>query len=276
MKSKASIKSHPLHPMLIPFPIAFYTGTLLAHAAGWLLDKPELFYTAYLLNVAGVVAAVVAAIPGIIDFIHTVPPKSSGKKRAAKHGLTNSTALLIFLAAALYRRNDEAQHSILLALELVGMILTGIAGWMGGTLVYRNQIGIDQRYANSGKWNEAHFSPDQSTIDAAASDELKVNAMKLLHIGNKRIVLARTEDGFAAFDDRCPHKGGSLAGGSIICSTVQCPWHGSQFSVRTGAVTAGPGEEPIKTYPVVERDGRVFVEMSTVHGQRSTDEALRR
>ena len=85
--------------------------------------------------------------------------------------------------------------------------------------------------------------------------------MKLLHIGSKRIVLARTENGFVAFDDRCPHKGGSLAGGSIMCGTVQCPWHGSQFSVQDGAVTAGPAETKIDVYKVTVEGAQVFLKL---------------
>lgn len=67
--------------------------------------------------------------------------------------------------------------------------------------------------------------------------------MKLLRIGNKRIVLARSEQGYVAFDDRCTHRGGSLAGGVMICGAVQCLWHGSQFDVSTGKVKAGPERE---------------------------------
>lgn len=259
MKSKASFKSHPLHPILIAFPIAFFTGTLAAHAAGWLLQKQALLYTASLLNMAGVVMAIVAAVPGFIDYIYTVPPESSAKKRAGTHGLLNATMLVLFGIAAYYRQQQGAQPILVLLLELAGVSLLVIAGWMGGTLVYRNQIGVDQRYANAGKWNEENFKTEATEINVAANDELNVNAMKLLHINGKRVVLARTEDGFVAFDDRCTHKGGSLAGGSMMCGTVQCPWHGSQFSVQTGAVTAGPAKEPVKIYPVTEIEGRVFL-----------------
>ena len=259
MKSKASIKSHPLHPILIPFPIAFFTGTFLAHAAGWIWDNSRLLDTAYYLNAAGIGFALFAAIPGIIDFIYTVPPKSSGKKRAAQHGITNVIMLLIFTAAFFYRRNEEVNQAFLLAMEIAGIVLMMIAGWMGGTLVYRNQIGVDQRYANAGKWNEAYFITNENSIEVASIDELKVNAMKLLHVNKKRIVLARTEENFVAFDDHCPHKGGSLAGGSMMCGTVQCPWHGSQFDVRNGALKAGPSKESIHTYKVQEANGKVFL-----------------
>ena len=57
--------------------------------------------------------------------------------------------LLIFIAAFVYRRNAEANHSILLLMEVIGVALLSVAGWMGGTLVYRNQIGVDHRFAHA-------------------------------------------------------------------------------------------------------------------------------
>jgi nitrite reductase/ring-hydroxylating ferredoxin subunit/uncharacterized membrane protein len=261
MKSRASFKSHPIHPILIPFPIAFFTGTVIAHVAGWIRDDPMLLQMAFLLNIAGVVSAVLAAVPGIIDFAYTVPPESSAKKRAATHGLLNTQMLLLFSFAAYYRRSQNDHPVLLLAVELAGLILMLIAGWMGGTLVHRNQIGVDHRYAHAGKWNESTIQKDSGTVEVATIDELKVNAMKLLHINGKRIVLARNEDGFSAFDDRCTHRGGSLADGSLICGTVQCPWHGSQFSVKDGKPTAGPATASIKTYTVEIKEGKVFLKI---------------
>ena len=131
--------------------------------------------------------------------------------------------------------------------------------WIGGTLVYRNQIGVDIRYAHAGKWNEASYDASEGEIEVATKDELKINSMKLLHVRNKRIVLARTEDRYVAFDDRCTHRGGSLASGTTMCNTVQCPWHGSQFDLITGAVKAGPAQEAIKTYTIKESQGKILL-----------------
>jgi nitrite reductase/ring-hydroxylating ferredoxin subunit len=83
--------------------------------------------------------------------------------------------------------------------------------------------------------------------------------MKLLRIGDRRVTLARTEQGYVAFDDRCTHKGGPLSDGTLACGVVQCPWHGSQFDVHTGGVKHGPAEEPIRSYDVAVREGRVWV-----------------
>jgi uncharacterized membrane protein/nitrite reductase/ring-hydroxylating ferredoxin subunit len=259
MKSKANIKSHPLHPILIPFPIAFFTGTAVCHLIGWLGNKPDLLRTSYYLNIGGIAFALLAAVPGFIDFLYTVPPKSSGKKRAAKHGITNVVMLICFTIAFFLRRSESSSNIILALLEGIGVSLMVIAGWLGGTLVYRNQIGVDIRYANAGKWNEDRFDSDAGEIEVATVDELKMNSMKLLHVKDKRIVLARTEDRFVAFEDRCTHRGGSLAAGSTICNVVQCPWHGSQFDLITGEVKSGPAKEGIKIYSVREDNGKIIL-----------------
>jgi uncharacterized membrane protein/nitrite reductase/ring-hydroxylating ferredoxin subunit len=258
MRSKASFKSHPIHPILVCFPIAFLTGTVIADIITVFFNKPELAFTARLLNISGVGAGLLAAVPGVVDFLHTVPPKSSGKKRAAKHGITNVTMLSVFIIAFLLRDDAAVNPKLIIAMELVGMILMGFAGWMGGTLVYRNQIGVDIRYAEAGKWKEEIF-PDQSKIELGSNGMLEVNQMMLLHISGKRIVLARTEETYTAFDDHCTHRGGSLAGGSMICGKVQCPWHGSQFDTLTGMPVCGPATEPIQTYFVEDIDGRLFL-----------------
>ncbi len=90
MISKASFKSHPIHPILVCFPLAFYIGTLLFDALAIIKDEVAFGFTGQYLHVAGIVSAVLAAIPGIIDYVYTVPPKSSGKKRAAQHGIANT------------------------------------------------------------------------------------------------------------------------------------------------------------------------------------------
>ncbi len=259
MKSKASLKSHPIHPILVSFPIAFFMGTLLFDVLGIIYERGDFHTTAMYLEAAGIAFGLLAAIPGIIDYIYAVPPKSSGKKRAATHGLLNTTMILIFSAALYLRRNEDVSFYIILGLEVLGVVILSIAGWLGGTLVYRNQIGVDIRYADAGKWKEESFDESDGPIAVAGIDELKVNQMKLLHMKDKRIVLCRTEKGYAAFDDRCTHRGASLAGGSMICGTVQCPWHGSQFNVRSGEVMAGPAKDKIMTYEVEEVSGKVML-----------------
>jgi uncharacterized membrane protein len=191
MKSRAHIKGHPLHPILIAFPIAFFTGSFLFDTAGLITGKMDFWQTSYWLQIAGVGFALLAAIPGAVDYFLTVPPKSTAKKRATKHALINIVNVVLFAAIWFYRRSENASLYIIVGLETIGIVLLAIAGWMGGTLVYRNQIGVNPRYAFAGKWKEKFFKEKTGRIEVAAADELKTNQMKLLHIDDKRIVLAK-------------------------------------------------------------------------------------
>jgi nitrite reductase/ring-hydroxylating ferredoxin subunit/uncharacterized membrane protein len=259
MRSKASIKSHPIHPMLIAFPVAFFTGTFILDVLSVVASNHDLWNTASYLEIGGVISALIAAVPGIIDFVWTVPPKSSAKKRAAQHGILNTLHVLIFLTAWFLR--PGANSFLILTMEFAGVIILGAAAWLGGTLVYRNQIGVDPRYANKGKWKEVYLSPSEQPLEVATTGELELNQMKLVHIGEQRVVIGRTEAGYVAFGDHCTHRGGSLAGGAMICGTVQCPWHGSQFDVKTGKIKSGPATEAIKIYKVSEKNGKVFLSL---------------
>jgi uncharacterized membrane protein/nitrite reductase/ring-hydroxylating ferredoxin subunit len=256
MKSKASVYGHPIHPMLITFPFAFLTGAVLFDVAGWYFDDKELSSTGAHLTVAGVGAGLLAALPGIVDYFGSVPPESSAKTRATQHAITNVSALTIF-AVSWFVREDGDATLLTLAAQLVGLAAMSIAGWMGGTLVYRNQIGVDHRYAEAGKWQEERVERSGDRVVVADSDDLNVNQMKLVHVDGKRIVVGRTDHGCAAFDDRCTHKGGPLSDGVLICGIVQCPWHGSQFDVTTGEVKCGPAKKKIKTHHVEESNGQV-------------------
>jgi nitrite reductase/ring-hydroxylating ferredoxin subunit/uncharacterized membrane protein len=264
MRTKASLEGHSIHQVLIPFPIAFLYGALIFDVVGIALDRPGLWSTGGHLAVAGIIAALIAAVPGFIDYLQSVPPRSSAKKRATKHLSVNLTGVALMAIAAGIRPDGGAQPDFLtLALEIGSVGLITMGGWMGGTLVNRNQIGVDHRYAHAGKWQESRVKAvDGEHIEVAKADELEVDQMKLVHIDGLRVVVGRTEEGWVAFDDHCTHRGGSLADGVMICGTVQCPWHGSQFDVRTGAVKGGPAERTISVYEVEETGGCVRLMMT--------------
>lgn len=263
MRTTASIKGHPIHPALIPFPFAFLVGALVFDLAGTLLERPSFWMTGSYLALAGVIMGLVAAIPGLVDYITSVPPDSTGKKRATRHALANLSAVGSFALAWWLRRPDPGPPSgMVLALEALGTLLLLTGAWMGGTLVNRNQIGVDHRYAGAGKWREARVEAEPGKpVVVATAGELQVNQMKLLWVNGHRIVLARIEEGYVAFQDRCTHRGGSLADGALICGTVQCPWHGSQFSTTTGKVCSGPAKEPIVIYGVESQDGNIALRL---------------
>jgi nitrite reductase/ring-hydroxylating ferredoxin subunit len=194
----------------------------------------------------------------VIDYVSSVPPRSSGKTRATKHALLNVTALVLF-AASWMTRDEGLPSLMILAEQFVGVVLMSIAGYMGGTLVYRNQMAVDHRYASAGKWREVRHLRVEGAVTVGDSEDLKVDQMLLVHLDDQRIAVGRTEKGCRAFDDRCTHKGGPLSDGALICGTVQCPWHGSQFDVSTGAVKAGPATKKIATHRVAESNGQIRV-----------------
>jgi nitrite reductase/ring-hydroxylating ferredoxin subunit/uncharacterized membrane protein len=259
MRSTASFRGHPLHPILIAFPVAFGAAAPGFDLAGVLGGWPTVWAAGAYLGAAAVVGGLVAGVPGFIDYVYTIPPDSSAKKRATWHMGVNLTALALIALGWAFRDLGSLRPGVgTILLEAVGLGLMTYGGWMGGTLVYRNQIGVDHRYAGAGKWTEQNVTGAAgSAVEVAAADELAIGQMKLLHVNGRRVVLARTDAGYAACDDRCTHRGGSLAGGVLACGVVTCPWHGSQFDVRTGEVKAGPAEAPIRTYTVEQIDGRV-------------------
>jgi uncharacterized membrane protein len=198
MKSRAHYKGHPLHPMLIAFPVAFLTGTLIFDSLGLILDNATLVNAAMYMEITGIIGGLLAAIPGAIDYFYTVPPESSAKKRATKHALFNVSMLIVFAIAFIYRQKEDAALIIIIGIEIIGMVLISIAGWLGATLVYRNQIGVNPRYAAAGKWKEMHTDQESGRIEVAVADELKTDQMKLIHVKGKRIVLGTFRERFCS------------------------------------------------------------------------------
>jgi nitrite reductase/ring-hydroxylating ferredoxin subunit/uncharacterized membrane protein len=260
MRSRAHIKAHPIHPALIPFPFAFLTGALLFDALGVLLDDMSYFPMASRMSVVGVIAGLLAAVPGVIDYFSTVPPASSGKRRATIHAVLNIAALLLFAAGWLLRPSNWRPDAMTMICELAGTGVLFYSGWLGGMLVTRNMISVEHRYANAGKWDEATFSRGKGgPLVVGKTDDLTDDQMRLIRVNGHRLVLARTNGAFTVFEDRCTHRGGSLADGVLIDGTVQCLWHGSQFDVTSGAVSCGPAKKGIRVYEVKEKDGDVVL-----------------
>ena len=259
MRSRAHLRSHPIHPMLIAFPIGLWTASLAFDLSGVVLRDPALWSAGFYCAIAGSVGAVLAAVPGVIDLFSVVPPKSSAKTRGLIHGAVNTLILILFIGEAIYRGSPETPPDrVALLTSLLGVALLGYSGWLGGTLAYRNQIGVDHRYAGAGKWQERTLKDWAQPV--CNSSELADGQMMLANIGGERVVVGKCSEGIIAFGDRCTHKGGSLADGTLIGCAVQCPWHGSQFNVNNGRVITGPAGRAIKTYETRIEAGEVFVE----------------
>ena len=258
MRSTARISSHPIHPMIVALPLGLWIGSWVFDVLGSMRGSSYLWAASFYCAIAGIVGALLAAVPGAIDWLTVVPPNSSAKKRGAIHGSLNVLILLAFVVIA-FRRGGAANPAdgIELTISTIAIGALCVSGWLGGTLSYRNQIGVDRRYAGAGKLKERTLDSWERPV--CNQSELGDGQVMLAKIGNERVVVARCSDGMVAFSDHCTHKGGALSDGALVGCTVQCPWHGSQFDVRSGRVVSGPASEKITTYEIDIRAGEVYV-----------------
>jgi 3-phenylpropionate/trans-cinnamate dioxygenase ferredoxin subunit len=99
-------------------------------------------------------------------------------------------------------------------------------------------------------------------VRACKTDQLKPGEALRLNL-TPPIAVFRLTDGFYATEDTCSHAQASLAAGDIDVEecTVECPYHASQFDIRTGMVLSLPASKPIKTFPTRVVGDEVFVEM---------------
>ena len=101
-----------------------------------------------------------------------------------------------------------------------------------------------------------------SSYKVAKIDDLEVDTMQKVIVDGEDICLAHAEDGsFYALGDICTHEEYSLSDGELWGLDVECPAHGSRFSLVTGAVTGLPAVVPAKTYKVRLEDDDVYIEL---------------
>jgi nitrite reductase/ring-hydroxylating ferredoxin subunit/uncharacterized membrane protein len=271
MQSRAQIKSHPIHPMLIVLPLGLFVGSWIFDLIGKATNNELLWAASYYCAILGVIGGFCAAIPGAIDWFTVVPPRSSGKRRGLLHAGLNVLVLIGFIVIAVRRYSAIAEPGgFELGLMTACIVVLAISGWLGGTLAYRNQIGVDHRYANAGRFKERRL--ESWDRPACNQSELSEGQMMLVHVGNERVVVGRCPQGMIAFSDHCTHKGGPLSDGALVGCTVQCPWHGSQFDVHTGRVVAGPAKSKIDVYETQIRGGEVYIIPPQTHSQAHTEE----
>ena len=146
MKSKATLAGHPIHPMLIPFPLALWVTSFAVDILFYFLRHPTLLIVAKFMIAAGCLGAIAAAIFGIIDWLSI--KNGDVKKVANWHARLNIAALVVFAISLFLRMGSYSELvgrklTIPFLLSLVGVILITISGWLGGELVFRYGVGTD-------------------------------------------------------------------------------------------------------------------------------------
>jgi uncharacterized membrane protein len=141
-RSTASVLGHPLHPLLVPFPIVCFIGALLSDITyANTADMQWANFSVWLLTF-GLIGGALALATGMIDFFGDRAVRSIAA--AWVHGIGNGIVMLLALWNVFVHSRD-AWTSVVptgLILSIVTVVLMGVTGWLGGTLVYRHRVGV--------------------------------------------------------------------------------------------------------------------------------------
>lgn len=140
MRTPANIAGHPIHPMLVTLPIGLWIFSFVCDlfyvfgsgAAEW---KTVAVYT----MAGGIVGALLAAIPGLIDLL-SLPPEP--KKTALTHMAINLTVVALFVVNLWLRVSAPDSGRIPFWLSAIGVALLAVSGWLGGKLVYLGGVAV--------------------------------------------------------------------------------------------------------------------------------------
>lgn len=160
-RSTAQIAGHPIHPMLIPFPIAFFIATFVCDLVYWQTSSAAWATAAMWLLGAGLVMAAVAALAGLTDVLGE--PRIRALNDVWLHAGGNVIVVLIELYNW-YARYSQGTAAVVpkgLVLSLIVVLILGFTGWKGWELVYRHRVGIADEPAHG-------QSPQASTPRRAA------------------------------------------------------------------------------------------------------------
>jgi uncharacterized membrane protein len=140
--STAAIAGHPIHPMLVVFPIAFLLGALATDLAGWLAGDPFWARASFWLLAAGVAGGVLAAVAGLTDFVTRERVHRLGV--AWMHMVGNAAVLIIAAVnLALHWTAPGRVDGLEVVLAAVAAGMLAITGWLGGEMVYRHGFGME-------------------------------------------------------------------------------------------------------------------------------------
>lgn len=256
---------HPLHPALVHLPIGLFVLSLLLDLMSFIGGGASFVAGASVALLLGVVAALVAAVPGLVDWAE-IRRDHPGRRTATTHMALNLAAVALFAVDLLLRRDrlEAATTPVLpFVLSLAGVGLIAVAGYLGGTLIYDDGIGVGRhRRATPLPKRTVSVSARRGSdgfVVVADQDELGEGQTLRVEVDGTVMTVARVNGEYVAFQEFCPHRFGPLSAGCLADGEIECPWHRSRFDVRTGEVTRGPAKVDLKTYPVAIRDGKILV-----------------
>jgi uncharacterized membrane protein len=140
--STASFNGHPFHPILITIPIGFFLATFLFDLVFWQTGNQAFATGALWLLGAGLLGAALAAVTGLIDFLGDQRIRALGT--AWQHAIGNVILVLVqaFSFYQRYRHGASAVVPLGLSLSVVAVAIMGFTGWLGGELVFRGRVAV--------------------------------------------------------------------------------------------------------------------------------------
>ena len=144
MESKAKFLGHAIHPILIVFPLGLLATAVVFDVIYLIWGDPDMAGVAYWMMAAGIIGGLLAAPFGLIDWL-AIPSGTRAKTIGLLHGGAQLVAVLLF-AGSWWMRNDLPERPEMLAsvLSFIGAGVAAVGGWLGGELVERLGVGVDE------------------------------------------------------------------------------------------------------------------------------------
>jgi uncharacterized membrane protein len=141
--STAKLGGHPLHPMIVPFPIAFFVGALGTDILYLAMGRPGFAEASIWLIGAGLAGAALAAVLGLTDFLGDRLVR--GLRQAWLHMALNVSVVVLEIVNIAFRAGRGVETGIMpigLIMSIVAALLLVASGWLGGEMVYRRHVGV--------------------------------------------------------------------------------------------------------------------------------------
>ncbi|MEV5690233.1 DUF2231 domain-containing protein [Micromonospora globbae] len=144
MESRLKVLGHPVHPMLVMFPIGLLVTAVIFDVVDALGGPDFLGEVAYWNITVGLIGGLLAAMAGAFDLL-AIPTGTRAKRVALSHAAANLAVILLFAAIWVVRLNAESRAAggALIAIEVVAVAILGVSAWLGGELVDRLGVGVD-------------------------------------------------------------------------------------------------------------------------------------
>ena len=239
---------HPLHPALVDVPLGAWTAALVLDAMESLSGRREFRDSADAAVALGIIGAVGSAVTGLTDWSET---DDRGKRVGLAHGLLNIAATAMYATSYAMRRKKSSRQSAV-ALSMLGYATGMMSAYLGGHLVFGEQVGVDHTATADRK------KPEKWTA-VLADRSLQHDKPTRVEADGVAILLVKRGDRIFALTETCPHLGGPLSEGKLVGDAIQCPWHNSEFRLEDGHVVNGPATFPARCIDVRVRDGQIEV-----------------